>query len=199
MKALAEHARDIAETLSESLSALEVKSTLVDRDIARLAIHDAWLSVVDDFANGRADLSSDYLADVHLRLATKARLANPGGFTDRGLPELSDGGRESWSRFAKECHYDETDAWEEEYALAQLRWGEHVKTFALTLGWFALNIVRLRRGEPAIYPPPEDHDNFLQYLRDAGPDDYDAETGLRGLAREYAKQQSANDGAHDTA
>ena len=154
MKAPIERARGIADPLSQSLAQLEARSTAVAPDAARRAIHDVWLTVVDEFEHGRADLSGAYLAEVHARLGTAAGLADSGGFADQGmLPILPDGTPESWSRFAHECRYDADDdaeASEEEYALAQLRWGEHVRTFALSLGWFAMNIVRLRRGEDAV-------------------------------------------------
>jgi hypothetical protein len=191
MKAIIEHAREIAGPLGQSLANLEVRATAAAIDTARRAIRDVWLTVVDDVANGRAILSSAYLATVHARLTTAAGSEDSTSFAEHGLPILPDGGRKSWSRFAQECRYeDDNEGLEEEYALAQLRWGEHVRTFALSLGWFAMNVVRLRRGEHAVYPPPADHERLLKFLEYAGPDTYDAEAGLRGLAREYARQQA---------
>jgi hypothetical protein len=52
-----------------------------------------------------------------------------------------------------------------------------------------MNLVRLRRGRHAVYPPPADHDRLLRFLEYAGPDTYDAEAGLRGIASEYAARQ----------
>ena len=193
MNSLVEHARRIAEPLGQSLAELEIRSTAVVGGVARRAIRDVWLTVVDDFENGRADLSSAYLAGVHGRLDAAAGVDDEDGFVEEGLPILEDGSRESWSRFVAECRYDDPhDNLEEEYALAQLRWGEHVRTFALSLGWFAMNLVRLRKGEPAVYPPPADHERLLRFLGYAGPDLYDAEAGLRGLASEYAGWDAAN-------
>jgi hypothetical protein len=190
MKAIIEHARGITDPLSQSLSVLEVRGTAIAPDTAQRAIVQAWLTVIDDVEHGRANLSSAYLADVHARLTRAAGLDDSGGFAEHGLPILPDGSRESWSRFVQECRYDDEDGLEEEYALAQLRWGEHIRVFAITLGWFAMNIVRMRRGEPAVYPPSTDHERLLRFLMYAGPDTYDAEGGLRGLAQEYAKQQA---------
>jgi hypothetical protein len=189
MNEIAEHARSICDHLSQSLAVLETQSQAIAFDVACHAIRDAWLSVVDDYENGEADLSSAYLATAYDRLAAAAGLENPGTFAEHGLQILSAGSRESWTRFAKSFHYDDAEnSMEEEYALAQLRWGEHVSAFALTLGWFAMNVVRLRRGQEAIYPPIADHERMLRFLQYAGPDDYDAEAGLRGLALEYAKR-----------
>ena len=195
MTAIIAHARGIAGRLAHSLAQLEAQSTAVVADTARRAIHDVWLAIVDDYENGRSNLSSAYLANVHARLAAAAAFEDAGGFAEYGLPILPDGSPESWSRFSQSCRFDEDDGLEEEYALAQLRWGEHVRTFAVSLGWFAMNIVRLKRGEHAVYPPPADHERLLQFLQDAGPDTYDAEAGLRGLAREYARQQARDGGA----
>jgi len=190
MKAIIEHAREIADLLSKSLAKLEALVTNVTDDTVRSAILSAWMMVVGDVECGRATMSSSYLASLHAKLATSAELTDPGGFAEHGLPILPDGTRESWSRFAQDCRYeDDSEGLEEEYALAQLRWGEHVRTFALTLGWFAMNIVRMRRGQHAVYPPATDHDRLQRLLKDAGPDTYDLEGGLRGLAREYAGQQ----------
>ena len=192
MMAMIEHARGIADPLGRSLAQLEVRAMTIAAETARLAIAHTWLTVVDAFPeSGRANLSSTYLAEVHARLATAAGLGDSASFEDRGLPILPDGSRESWSRFARECYwFDDEDGYEEEYALAQLRWGEHVRVFALTLGWFAMNIVRMRRGDIAVYPPPADHERLLRFLEYAGPDAYDCEGGLRGLAQEYARQQA---------
>jgi hypothetical protein len=190
MKEIIEHARGISDPLSQSLSVLEVCVTAIAADVAQRAIAQTWLMVVDDFKDGRANLSSAYLADVHAALTSAAGLDDSGGFAEHGLPILPDGNRESWSRFVQDCRYEDEDGLEEEYALAQLRWGKHVRVFATTLGWFAMNIVRMRRGEHAVYPPPTDHDRFLRFLKYAGPDTYDAEGGLRGLAQEYAKKQA---------
>ena len=190
MTAIIEHARGIADPLGQSLAQLEVGATTIAAEMARPAITHTWLSVVDDFENGRANLSSTYLAEVHARLATAAGLGDSAGFEEHGLPNLRDGSRESWSRFVRECYFETEDALEEEYALAQLRWGEHVRVFALTLGWFAMNIVRMRRGDIAVYPPPADHERLLTFLEYAGPDTYDCEGGLRGLAEDYARQQA---------
>ena len=43
--------------------------------------------------------------------------------------------------------------------------------------------------QDAVYPPPADHERLLRFLEFAGLDTYDAEAGLRGIAREYAEQQ----------
>jgi hypothetical protein len=190
MKATIEHARGIAEPLSRSLALLEVRVTAIAVETAQQAILQTWLTIVDDVEHGRADLSSAYLTAIHARLTTAAGLDDSAGFAEHGLPILPDGSRESWSRFVQECRYDDEEGLEEEYALAQLRWGEHVRVFAISLGWFAMNIVRMRRGEDAVYPPPGDQERFLRFLKYAGPDSYDAEGGLRGLAQEYARQQA---------
>lgn len=193
IKALIQHARNIAGPLCESLAQSEARPTGIAPETLRMATHAVWLMEVDDVEHGRADLSSPYLADVHARLATAAGLADSGGFSDDGqLPILPDGTRESWTRLAHECGYDEdtdVDGAEEEYALAQLRWGGHVRTFPLSLSRLAMNIVRLRRGQHAVYPPLADHERLLRFLEHAGPDTYDADAGLRGIAREYAEQQ----------
>jgi hypothetical protein len=188
MNPLAEHAREIANPLSESLAELEVQSTPIPLDAARRAIRETWLKVVDDFERGYADLSSAYVAEIHQTLTAAAGLTDGPGFAEQGLPIMQDGSRTSWTRYVEECRLNEPDG-TEEYALAQLRWGAHVQTFALTLGWLAMNIVRLRSDQDAVYPPPSDHDRLLAFLKDAGPNDYDAETGLRGLAAKYANAQ----------
>jgi hypothetical protein len=195
MTAIIEHAREIVGPLSQSLAQLEAPANATGIDASRRAIHEAWLTVVDDCEKGRANLSSAYLANIHAKLTAAAGLVDSGSFADHGLPILPDGTRESWNRFAKECRYDDDEGLEEEYALAQLRWGEHVRAFALSLGWFAMNLVRMRRGEHAVYPPPADHERFLKFLGYAGPDTYDAEAGLRGLAQEYARQQAPGGGS----
>jgi hypothetical protein len=189
------HARDIAGPLSESLAALEIRSTPIGADAARRAIHGVWLQVVEDLENGRANLSGAYLAAVHERLSALAGLQDAGGFTDESVQMLPNGRPETWSRFMKECHYDDASGGlEEEYALAQLRWGGHVRTFAMSLGWIAMNIVRLRREQDAVYPPPVDHEQLLGYLDSAGPPDFDAEAGLRGIADDYAEMDSREGG-----
>lgn len=191
---LDEHSRQIADRLSESLAELEAQSTGISMDAARRAIREVWLKVVDDIEQGRADVSSRYLAEVHGRLISVAGLLDDSGFAEYGLPLLPGGSQTSWNQFVKDCRLNEPDG-TEEYALAQLRWGGHVQTFPLTLGWFALNIVRLRGDQAAVYPPRSDHDRFLGSLKDAGPDSYDAETGLRGLAAVYAEMQRSEGGA----
>ena len=190
MNAIIKQARGIAEPLSRSLALLEVCVTAIATEIAQRAILQTWLTIVDDVEHGCADLSSVYLTTVHARLTNAAGLDDSAGFVEHGLPILPDGSRESWSRFVQECRFVDEEGSEEEYALAQLRWGEHVRVLAISLGWFAMNIVRMRRGEDAVYPPPADHERFLRLLDYAGPDSYDAEAGLRGLAREYARQQA---------
>jgi hypothetical protein len=190
MSAIIEHAAEIAGPLSDSLAELEAPASAVAFDAARRAVHEAWLTVVDDFENSSAEISRAYLANVHARLANAAGLEDSGGFAEYGLPFLEDGRRESWGRFVRECRFDEEDGAEEEHVLAQLRWGEHVRVFAIALGWIAMNIVRMRRGQHAVYPPPEDHARLLRFLEYAGPDNYDAEAGLRGLAEQYARTQT---------
>ena len=64
MLAVIEHARGVADPLGQSLAQLEVRSTTIAAETARLAITHTWLTVVDDFENGRANLSSTYLAEV---------------------------------------------------------------------------------------------------------------------------------------
>jgi hypothetical protein len=181
MSVLTDHARGIADALATTLAEMEVPA---DSNGCRAAILRAWLSVVDDVERGSAALSSNYLADVHRRLVSAAGASESDGFAEHGLPILPDGSRESWTRFAEECGYLNAEGDEEVYALAQLRWGQHVQTFALTLGWFAMNILLLLRGNYAIHPVSADREVFLRDLSFAGPADYDAEN-LRSLIGEY--------------
>lgn len=185
-------ARKITDVLAEALAVMEVGLTPVSLENAHRAIASIWTTVVNDVQGDRANVSSQYLASIHKHLATAAGILNAGEFTEAGLPVLPDGTRERWTRFVQESRYHQpnhVEEIEEVYALAQLRWGEHVRTFALTLGWFAMNILRLVRRKCAIYPPLADRGRLEDSLMGAGPNWYDAES-LRGLMDEYEGEQS---------
>jgi hypothetical protein len=196
-------ARGIADVLSAALAELEVDSAPapLEMDRCRRAIRDIWLSVVDEVKCARAGLTSDYLASDHHQLVSAAGVSEFGGFEEHGLPILADGGRESWTRFVEECGYadaDNAEGSDEIYALAQIRWGQHVRSFALTLGWISMNVLLLRRGKRVIYPVLTDRETLLRCLSNAGPEDYDAES-LRCLIRTYMDEQSPASGRSGSA
>jgi hypothetical protein len=186
------HARAIAEPLADSLARLEVRlSPGLRVDRVREAVILTWDAVVADGENGRSNLSSDYLAALHKSLATAAGAAAAGEFADSGLPLLDGGCRTSWAGYVAECSAD--GEIEPAWVLAQLRWGDHVRSMQLSLGWLAMNIVLLSTLECAIYPPPPDHERLMEYLAYAGPDDHDAE-GLRALIWKYVQSQRPSPG-----
>src|SRR5262245_48322163 len=104
MSTRTEHAH-LADLLSAALAEMEVGSTPVAVDVARHAIREAWLAVVDGTERGRANVSSSYLANVHRQLVSAAGISASDGFQEYGLPILPDGGRQSWTRFVNEAGY----------------------------------------------------------------------------------------------
>jgi hypothetical protein len=143
------------------------------------AIACTWPGAVSDVAAGRADLSGDYLADLHRRLASVIDAAETEEFAGRGPAG-------SWEAFVAELTADGPP--EEAYVLAELCWGGHVRSLAFSLGWVCLNQCRLRAGAAALYPPPRDQGRLVRCLRPAGPPNYDAEP-LRGLLWEWDRDQ----------
>lgn len=147
--------------------------------------------LVNDIENGRANLSSHYITALHERLAIAAGISDPGTFNQDGLPLLANGGPTSWSRFVEECSGEQggdVGLIEPAWVLAQLRWGGHVHSMAMSLGWLAMNIVSLQTHGAAIYPPTSDREELIRFLADAGPNDYDAES-LRALLWKYLLDQ----------
>lgn len=190
-----EHARQIGTALASSLATLECRclspdgSPRVARETGRVtcAIAEAWHAVVDDTKAGGFELSASYLSHVHGLLASAAGADAPGQFRDRG--ELSG---TCWSATVSEL-LAASDGFDFSYLtdaviLAALRWEGHVRSMALTLGWFCLNGVHLQERVWAIYPPPADHDRLVEYLHFAGPDCRDPES-LRALLGGYTDNQ----------
>jgi hypothetical protein len=180
-----EHARGIADPLASSLAELEIRSPrsgLASRPLpatVQAAIANAWQVAIGDVESGRDAVTVDYLASLHDVLAITARADGPGEFSDDGQPT-------SWGVFLQEATVEGPP--EEACLLAQLYWGRHVRSLALSMGWLCMNQVRLRQDQWAIYPPASDHERLLRFLGDAGPGCYDAEP-LRALLWEYARKQ----------
>ena len=182
------HARGITANLAAALCELEISSpipnTPPDGANARKrrieqAIADTWQAVVDEVETGRFELTASYLLTLHQRLAVPSGAEAPGIFHNQGRSE-------AWDTFIDEItvEYPAEGAW----VLAQLYWGGHVHSMALSLGWLCVNALRLQQGMWAIYPPPETHPLLIEMLHDAGPDCWDAES-LRALLPTYAASQ----------
>src|SRR4051794_32823751 len=98
------HFRSMAEPAAASLAALEARSVQFDHAAFRAAALACWSQLIDDAEHDRANASIEYLAGLHRRLAAVSGGIGPGQFTDGP------------------CYY-----------IGQLRWGGHVRSFALSL------------------------------------------------------------------
>lgn len=123
------------------------------------------------------DLSSGFLSDLHRAIAAPLGVRTAGEFSNGTFPG-------SWTYFAdaltdllsEDVPLSEHAAW----IVSQIRWGGHIRGLELSTGWLLVNGLRLQDGQFAIYPSQELDGKFIEYLRDAGPDTYDAEN-LRTL------------------
>jgi len=186
-----EHARSIGPALAASLAELERRSAVpvsaIDWARVERAIAQTWGAVVDDVKADRFDLSVPYLSRVHGLLAEAAGTESPGQFWDKGETAPTE-----WSVTVGELTID-SSGFDSSYlsdaiVLAELRWGGHVRSLGLSLGWLCFNGSHLRGGMWAIYPPPGDHYQLLNFLGYAGPDCWDPES-LRALLGGYTDSQ----------
>jgi hypothetical protein len=184
------HAKEITNNLAEGLYILELpdggtRFSDFSESIIKASISNAWHLVIEQAQKGDVNLTEEYLSSLHKMLADPIGASSPGVFSNNG-----DNGE--WTLFVDECGLDEDlnndisscDAW----ILAQLFWGNHVKSMAMSLAWLCINGLRLQEGLFAIYPSADKNERLLIALEGAGPDCWDAED-LRGFSGYYERDQ----------
>jgi hypothetical protein len=174
------HLETLGELAADSLLELEARTSNFDPVVFRASFAACWRRMLDDSQQaGPGNLSSEYLASLHRDLASSLGGLGPGEFSDISQTRLVDGSPESWSRFLTAPFVNGVGVPEPAWVFAELYWGQHVRSFGLSLAWLAMNIALLEVEELAVYLPREDPECMMDFLRDSGPEDYDAE-GLRG-------------------
>lgn len=145
------------------------------------AIRILWPQIVAASQAGAVSPDAQYVAGLYASIVAEMNLPEPDRFVDRtDYP---------WERFYSVGCGDEATC-EDAWVICELYWGRYVQHFPLTLGWLLVNGIRLQHGMPAITPQPEFTEQFVKYLRWAGPGLYDAES-LRGLFYQYESSAQA--------
>lgn len=188
-----EDAEHRAPDLARELARMELAfsnwgPTTTSAEALAAAIQYGWHTVVASAREGKVSLEPSFVASLHALVAHSIDAPGAGVFRDGQFPM-------DWTEFRRAVddaalEYGMADN-AESWLLAQLYWGQHLESLALSVAWLLSNGFRLQEGACMVVPSASHDHKLKEHLKRAGPGIFDAE-GLRGFFGWYETQRTSD-------